>query len=128
MQRIMSKHTFNRRGFMGLAGAGMAIAGSAPWLRAAAAAVSPRDADLVVFNAKVYTVDAGAPRAEAFALRGGRFIAVGSTEEIKGLIGKGTQTFDAQQMTIVPGFTDCHVHAVGTMLLYEVQVGNPFDV
>lgn len=124
----MSKRTFDRRGFMGLAGASMALAGSAPWLRAAAAAVSPRDADLVVYNAKVYTIDTGMPRAEAFAVRGDRYIAIGRTEEVKALIGKGTQTFDAQQMTIVPGFTDCHVHAVGTMVLYDVQVGNPFDV
>ena len=29
-----------------------------------------------------------------------------------------TQTFDAKQMTIVPGFTDCHNHADGTTLLY----------
>jgi len=31
-------------------------------------------------------------------------------------------------MTIVPGFIDCHVHPVGEVLLYEVAVGNPFDV
>src|SRR5262249_27479565 len=31
-------------------------------------------------------------------------------------------------MTIVPGFIDCHNHAPGTMLLYEVHVGNPFEV
>src|SRR4029077_5220330 len=39
-----------------------------------------------------------------------------------------TQTFDAQQMTIVPGFIDCHNHATGEVLLYEVLVGNPFEV
>src|SRR6476659_10124181 len=31
-------------------------------------------------------------------------------------------------MTIVLGFTDCHNHADGTTLLYEVLVGNPFEV
>ena len=36
--------------------------------------------------------------------------------------------FDAQGMTIVPGFIDCHNHPVGETLLYEVAVGNPFDV
>jgi len=86
------------------------------------------DPDLIVFNAKVYTMDPAAPRAEAFATSGGRFIAVGSTAAIKGLAGKRTQTFDAKQMTIVPGFTDCHNHAGGTTLLYEVLVGNPFEV
>src|SRR5258707_1138382 len=60
--------------------------------------------------------------------RPGRFTAVGTTAEMKALIGKGTQTFDAKQMTIVPGFIDCHNHAPGEVLLYEVIVGNPYVV
>jgi predicted amidohydrolase YtcJ len=39
-----------------------------------------------------------------------------------------TQTYDAKQMTIVPGFIDCHNHAGGNILLYEVIVGNPYEV
>jgi len=121
-----------RREFMGLTGAGLAAAASGSWLRStpavAAALADPQDADLVVFNAKVYTVDAGAPSAEAFAVKAGRFAAVGSTQDIKALIGKGTQAYDAKQMTIVPGFTDCHNHAPGNTLLYEVIVGNPYEV
>jgi predicted amidohydrolase YtcJ len=116
---------------MSLTGAGIAGAVSGPWLGArpaALAAADGPDADLVVFNAKVYTVDAQTPKAEAFAVKAGRFVAVGSTADIKGLIGKGTQTFDAKQMTVVPGFTDCHNHAPGNVLLYEVIVGNPFEV
>ena len=31
-------------------------------------------------------------------------------------------------MTIVPGFIDCHNHAPGNVLLYEVLVGNPYVV
>jgi predicted amidohydrolase YtcJ len=86
------------------------------------------DPDLVVVNAKVYTMDDATPRAEAFAVSGGRFVAVGTTAAIRGLAGKRTQTFDANGMTVVPGFTDCHNHAGGTTLLYEVLVGNPFEV
>jgi predicted amidohydrolase YtcJ len=115
---INRRHT--RRGFIGLAGAG--IAG------AALAAAEGQDADLVVFNAKVYTVDSRTPRVEAFAVKAGRFAAVGSTADMKTFIGKGTQSFDAKQMTIVPGFIDCHNHAPGNVLLYEVLVGNPFVV
>jgi predicted amidohydrolase YtcJ len=126
----MTNEGRNRREFFGLAGAGLAGAVAGPWLGGTAvqAAAVDADADLVVFNAKVYTVDARLPRAEAFAVKGGRFIAVGTTADIKGLIGKNTQQFDAQQMTIVPGFTDCHNHAGGDTLLYEVLVGNPFEV
>ena len=112
---------------MGLTGAGIAGLVGGPWPGAAAAAEG-QDADLVVFNAKVYTVDSRAPKAEAFAVKAGRFVAVGSTADIKALIGKGTQTFDAKQMTIVPGFIDCHNHAPGNVLLYEVLVGNPYEV
>src|ERR1700688_4029163 len=122
----MTNRRRSRREFLGLTGAGIAGAVSWPWLNAAAAA--EQDADLVVFNAKVYTVDPRAPKAEAFAVKAGRFAAVGTSAEIRALIGKGTQTFDARQMTIVPGFIDCHNHAPGNMLLYEVLVGNPFVV
>ena len=122
---------YNRRKFLNLTGAGIASVAAAPFFtpfaRTASAAEGP-DADLVVFNAKVYTVDARAPQAEAFAVKNSRFIAVGKTGDIKGLIGKGTQTFDAKQMTIVPGFIDCHNHAPGDTLLYEVLVGNPYVV
>src|SRR6185312_6917719 len=58
----------------------------------------------------------------------GRFMAVGSDANIRGLIGKGTQTYDAKQMTIVPGFIDTHNHAPGNVLMYEVLVGNPYVV
>ena len=116
-------HRHSRRGFLSLTGTGIAGVFSGPWL---AAADAPDD--LVVFNAKVYTVDSRAPKAEAFAVRAGRFVAVGSNAEIRPLIGKATQTFDARQMTIVPGFIDCHNHAPGNTLLYEVIVGNPYVV
>src|SRR5271168_1717532 len=123
----MTNHRHNRRGFMRLAGASIAGVVGGPWLGAAAAAYMP-ESDLVVFNAKVYTVDSRAPQAEAFAVRAGRFYAVGSNAEIKTLIGKATQTYDARQMTIVPGFIDSHNHAPGNTLLYEVLVGNPYEV
>ena len=109
---------------MGLAGAaGIAGAVGLPLL---AGDLQGRDADLVVFNAKVYTVDSNAPKAEAFAVKAGHFAAVGTTGDIKTFIGKGTQTIDAKQMTVVPGFIDTHNHAPGNVLLYEVLVGNPY--
>jgi predicted amidohydrolase YtcJ len=117
----------NRRAFLAGTCAGFAGMAAARW--AAAAGLSDaRDAELVVFNAKVYTVDPKLSNVEAFAVRGGKFIALGGSEEMKGLIGKKTQTIDAGQMTIVPGFIDCHNHAPGNELLYEVLVGNPYDV
>jgi predicted amidohydrolase YtcJ len=121
----------SRRRFLKLSAAGLAGLVAEPWQRAGQAAaqtIEGPDADLVVFNAKVYTVDSRAPKAEAFAIKAGRFTAVGTTAEMKSLIAKGTQSFDAKQMTIVPGFIDCHNHAGGNTLLYDVLVGNPFEV
>jgi predicted amidohydrolase YtcJ len=119
---------YDRRRFVSLAGAGLTGITGGLWVRTARAAEAPQEADLVVFNAKVYTVDSKLPKAEAFAASAGRFTAVGSTADIKNLIGKGTQTFDAKQMAIVPGFIDCHNHAPGNTLLYDVIVGNPYVV
>jgi predicted amidohydrolase YtcJ len=113
---------------MAMTGAGIAGAAIPHWAAAAGSFANARDAELVVFNAKVYTVDPRVPNAQAFAVRGGKFIAVGKSDQIKGLIGKGTQTIDAQGMTVVPGFIDSHNHASGNTLLYEVLVGNPYEV
>ena len=127
----MSNERPTRRQFVGATGAAIAGLASAPWPVTATqtqTAADPRDPDLVVFNAKVYTVDAAMPRAEAFAVKAGRFAAVGSTQEIGALAGRNTQKYDARQTTIVPGFIDCHNHAPGNVLLYEVVVGNPYEV
>jgi predicted amidohydrolase YtcJ len=124
----------NRRQFINAAGASIAALAGAPELVAGAQPAPPSaptagaSPDLLVVNAKVYTMDPRAPRAEAFAVGGGRFVAVGSTSDIKNLAGKNTQTFDASGMTVVPGFIDCHNHAGGEVLLNEVLVGNPFEV
>ncbi len=127
----------NRRQFINAAGASLAALAGAPELvagvQAAQSVPQPGGAggtspDLIVVNAKVYTMDPRAPRAEAFAVAGGRFVAVGSTSDIRNLAGKNTQAFDAKGMTVVPGFIDCHNHAGGEVLLNEVLVGNPFEV
>lgn len=130
----MKRHCHNRREFLGLTGASVLglVSGGSPDANAFAETDSadsdPRHADLVVFNAKVYTVDPQIPKAEAFAVKGQRFVFVGSSAEARAFIGKNTRTFDAKQMTIVPGFIDCHNHAGGNILLYEVIVGNPYEV
>ena len=82
--------------------------------------------ELIVHNARIHTVDDARPAATALAVRDGRFVAVGN--DLAALAGKRTQTIDAKGMTIVPGFIDCHNHASGDVLLYEVLVGNPFEV
>ncbi|HEX3879232.1 MAG TPA: amidohydrolase [Bryobacteraceae bacterium] len=116
----------NRRRFAGALG-GLAAALTRPQA-IQAAADGNNDPDLLVTNARVYTVDDRVPKAEAFAVKNARFTAIGAAADIKRLAGKGTQTLDARGMTIVPGFIDCHNHAPGNTLLYEVLVGNPYVV
>ena len=90
--------------------------------------IDPRSADSIVRNARVYTMETSAPRAQALAIRDGRIIAIGSNDAISGLGGRGTDVFDARGMTVVPGFIDCHLHPEGESLLYDVLVGNPYEV
>jgi predicted amidohydrolase YtcJ len=77
--------------------------------------------DLVVVNANVYTIDAAQPHAEAFAVKNGRFVAIGSTSDVRNLASPGTTVFDAQRMTVVPGFIDAHSHPSGVEELYGVN-------
>jgi predicted amidohydrolase YtcJ len=77
--------------------------------------------DLVLLNAGVLTSDAAAPRAEAFAVKNGRFIAVGSTSDVRNLTNGRTPVIDAQRMTVVPGFIDAHSHPSGVDELYGVN-------
>jgi hypothetical protein len=67
-------------------------------------------ADLIVVNANARTMDKSNPRAEAFAVLGGRIVAVGTTAEIKQLAGANTKTIDANGKLVLPGFNDAHVH------------------
>jgi predicted amidohydrolase YtcJ len=121
----------NRRHFMSLMGG--AVAGAA-----APAFADPQEPDLIVHNARVHTVNDALPKAQAFAVRAGRFVAVGG-DDVKGLAGKKTRVFDAKGMMVVPGFIDTHNHAGaggaaftgnagGEGLLYDVHVGNPYEV
>ncbi|QDA58713.1 amidohydrolase [Hymenobacter jejuensis] len=70
---------------------------------------SQQPADLVVYNATVYTVDSTFSKAQAFAVKDGKFLAVGSADDIRGKY-KGKQEVDAQGKFIYPGFYDAHCH------------------
>lgn len=78
---------------------------------------SVRYADTIVTNARVITVDPAFSIAQGFAIRDGRFIAVGSTDEIDAWRGPDTGVVDAQGRTIVPGLIDTHVHVEAAGLL-----------
>lgn len=68
--------------------------------------------DLIVFNARVYTVNEASEHAEAFAVANGRFVAVGSDEELLSNY-TSNRTIDAEGRAIFPGFNDGHSHFLG---------------
>lgn len=70
-------------------------------------------ADLVIVNARVYTVDPGQPHAEAVAIRGDRLVAVGRTAEALAFRGSSTQVIDAGGRAVIPGLHDAHGHVLG---------------
>ena len=68
--------------------------------------------DLAVVNARVLTVDGRFSTAAALAVRDGRFVAVGTNDEIRRLVGPTTKVIEGRGRTIVPGIIDTHVHSL----------------
>ena len=82
-------------------------------------------ADLIITNAKVWTVDKNLPRAEGVAILGDRIVAVGSKAEVEAWKGPGTRVIDAAGKLLLPGFNDAHVHFVdGGLQLDAVQLND----
>ena len=86
-------------------------------------------ADLIVTNARVYTVNPQQAWAEAIAVRGDKIIAVGERKQIDALRGTATQVIDAGQRLLLPGFTDCHIHFMdGSLGLTRVDLNGATTV
>mgnify|MGYP000566115949 FL=1 len=81
-----------------LAGTGLAAAEEAP--------------ETIFHNAKIITLWEKAPVAEAVAIRGGRFTAVGANREVVELAGPATRKIDLGGRTVVPGLIESHTHPV----------------
>ncbi len=68
------------------------------------------EADLVITNGKVITVDRDFSIKQALAVKAGRIVSVGTNDEIKPLVGSGTQVLDLKGKPILPGINDTHMH------------------
>ena len=95
--------------------------GGEPTVAVDAATPAPAVADAIYTNASVYTVDAAFSRAEALAVRDGRFLAVGKTADIEALAGPATLRVDLGGRMVMPGIHDMHAHLshAGTKALFE---------
>lgn len=80
---------------------------------------------LAILNARVWTGDSRRPWADAIAVRGERIAAVGSSAEVRKLVGASAdaRVIDAAGQMVVPGFIDAHIHFVeGGFRLSSVQL------
>src|SRR6185503_20134759 len=69
-----------------------------------------QNADTILFNGKVLTVDKDFSIAQAVAIRDGRFLAVGSNNEVRKTSGPTTRMIDLRGRTVIPGLIDGHAH------------------
>lgn len=86
-----------------------------------------KPADLIVLNAKVYTVDSAFTVAQAFAVKEGKIVDLGTTEHINAVY-KSANTVDVHGGAVFPGFIDAHAHFVGYGRgLFEVNLFDSKD-
>jgi predicted amidohydrolase YtcJ len=79
----------------------------------AALGAQPAPADLIVTNARIYTVDDARPLAQAMAVRDGRVAFVGDVPGALALRGASTRVVDLAGRTVIPGMVDAHAHLLG---------------
>jgi predicted amidohydrolase YtcJ len=95
--------------------ASMALAAAVlvlPGVNTGDAAAKPGHADTVFRYGYIYTVDSYRSRAEAVAIRDGKFIAVGTNDEIKAFVGPETAVVNLGGRMVLPGIVDTHIHPV----------------
>ncbi|QCO56059.1 amidohydrolase [Pseudorhodobacter turbinis] len=86
-------------------------------------------ADLIITNARILTMDPAMPRAQAIALGGGHILAVGARRDIEALATAQTRVIDAAGRTVLPGFVESHLHLVlGGAELAHLQVGGLYGL
>jgi len=77
-----------------------------------AALFQPRrlEPGLILYNGAILTMDPANPRAQAVAIAGDRFLAVGGNDDVRALATARTRQVDLGGKTVVPGFIDAHTH------------------
>jgi predicted amidohydrolase YtcJ len=72
------------------------------------------EADIVITNANIHTMDSNRTIARSIAISGGKIVAIGSDADTKSLMGPNTRVIDAGGKLVLPGFNDAHVHLLET--------------
>lgn len=99
-----------------------ALAGAATTalLTASESLAMTRD-DLIITNAKVTTLDRENPSAQAVAIRDGKFLVVGSEQEVRAAA-PGARVIDAKGRRLIPGLIDSHIHVIRGGLNYNMEL------
>lgn len=95
------------------------------WIAAAGLAAQtagPAQADLLILNAKIATLDPAQPEAEAIAIAGNTILKVGSNTELAALRGPNTRTVDARGRRLIPGLFDSHLHVIRGGRFYNAEL------
>ncbi|MGF7148278.1 hypothetical protein FHS96_001906 [Sphingomonas zeicaulis] len=79
-------------------------------------------ADILITNAKITTLDRENPVAQAVAIRGGKFLAVGSEQEARAALGANARLIDAGGRRLIPGLIDSHIHVIRGGLNYNMEL------
>jgi len=82
----------------------------------------PQPADLVLRHGKIITVDREFSIKEAVAIKGGRFIVVGSDRDVRPMMGPTTRVIDLGGRTVIPGLIDSHIHATVAGLSWSGEI------
>ncbi|TZG28091.1 amidohydrolase [Sphingomonas montanisoli] len=78
--------------------------------------------DMIVTNARITTLDRANPSAQAVAIRDGKFLAVGSEQEVRAAAGPNAQVIDAKGRRLIPGLIDSHIHVIRGGLNYNMEL------
>ena len=78
--------------------------------------------DLILTNAKVTTLDRENPQAEAVAIRGGKFLAVGTEQEVRAAAAPNARVINAGGRRLIPGLIDSHIHVIRGGLNYNMEL------
>ncbi|SEJ46267.1 Amidohydrolase family protein, partial [Azotobacter beijerinckii] len=80
------------------------------------------NADLILFNGKLHTVDSERPQATAVAIADGKFLAVGSDAEVMAYRDGSSRLVDLNRRTVIPGLNDSHLHLIRGGLNYNLEL------
>jgi predicted amidohydrolase YtcJ len=84
--------------------------------------VAANKADLILHNATIATQDERRSLAEALAIKGNRFLAVGREKEVMAYRGDNTEVIDLNRRTVIPGLNDTHTHMIRGGLNYNMEL------